>query len=166
MCWLNSGTTPSSVSVHDIAKHGPYLVHRRAGAAEYGVHRCHAATGQTTGHNQVEVIQVGRDIEREPVHGYPPGYPDPDCTYLEVADPHARRSFVTTCLNAEVGERLDDTGFEQSHIPSQPQSKCIEVQNGIGDQLPRTVVCNVAASVRLADRHTRGSQFLSRGPKV
>ena len=61
-------------------------------AAQQARERRDAALGNTARHDQIEVVEIGGDVEREPVARDPPRDADADRRQLVAPDPHARES--------------------------------------------------------------------------
>ncbi len=116
------------------------------------LHARHLDPVQPAGRDGLEAGQVARDVEREAVHGHPPPHPNPDrCDLPTIVEPDAREPHAAAGRKAEVREGVDHHRLERSKVDVNVPSSALEVQNGIGDELARTVVRDVAPPVDAKD---------------
>jgi hypothetical protein len=95
-----------------------------------------------------------RDVQGEPVGGDPSGEVNADGGDFFVADPHRRKALRQRRpfrADSEVSQGPQEHLFEVAHVPPDVASVRVEVQNGIADQLSRTVKRHLPAPVGLEE---------------
>ena len=123
---------------------------RHAAAGASRAERGHAVPPNAAGHDEVEVRQVGVDVEREPVRGDPVVRPHADRAHLVAADPHPGVLGVPLPHEAVVA-RGTRSPRPRACAGSDPRRGpcCLEIHDPVAHQLPRPVVRHVAAARRL-----------------
>lgn len=66
-------------------------------------------------------------------------------------DPDAGGVGVGVGFDVELGEGVDDGGFECTDVFVDAQAGGVEIDDWVGDELARAVVCNIAAAVGLLE---------------
>ena len=96
-----------------------------------------------------EVGEVAVDVECQPVHRDPAGASDAKGTDFLIPDPDACESFDSSCGDSVFGADKNDNLFQFPQVFVDVCEVAIEVEDRIGDELPRPVVGDVAAPVDL-----------------
>src|SRR5262245_22032377 len=104
------------------------------------------ALGNTARHDQIEVVEIGRDVQREPVARNPSGDADADRRKLVAADPDAGESFDAPGVDAVVARWTNQYLFEVADVAVDVAAIRPEIHDGIADDLPGSVVGDVAAA--------------------
>ena len=102
------------------------------------------------GDDQVEQIEIGKDVEREAVEGHPLLHVDADARDLPARGPHAGAARVPVGLDAE--RRRAPGSATSSRLRRYQWRSCRcspEVENGIAYQLPRRVEGDVTPALDL-----------------
>src|SRR5512140_1796891 len=102
---------------------------------------------KTAGDDPVEVGQIRVDVESKTVHGHPATYFLPDSGDLIALDPDTGESLFTGSFNSKLPKGEDDHIFEASQIPVKVEEVIVQVDNGISDDLSRTVIGNISSPV-------------------
>ena len=121
------------------------------GLAEQPFERGDPPVGDPAGHDELEMVEVGGDIEREAVARNPARDAYADRRELLLADPDAGQPFHPTSLDAVIGGGTDEDGFEVAHVAVDVAAARVQVDDGITDELPGTVIGDVAAPAGLMD---------------
>ena len=126
-------------------------------ASRFRGDRRHAAVRESAGVDAREPPQVGRDVQREPVHGDITRRTHSYCAYLAraslsvrrgpLADPDARSACDAARGDAVAGRRADHGLLQRGDVFPQADPEPFEVENRVADQLPRAVEGDVAAAV-------------------
>ncbi len=114
----------------------------------------------------VEHRQVRSNVQRETVEGASPHDPHPDrrdlpgCVTVRF-DPDARVAIQSSCSgDPDVGERIDHELFDRAHVRdgvgAGASTFAGQGEDRIADELTRTVIRDVAATVGLHDRGAAG----------
>lgn len=151
------------------------LVHRGAGAWEEALHGGNGAA-ETTGVDQVEEGEVGGDVEGDSVERDPAAEFDADgADFGEavgrgsgagIADPDAGGAFGALAGDFELAERADDGFFEEAHVGVQVEAVAIQIDDRVGDELPRAVEGDVAAAIGFDDLDSAEFEHLRGGQKI
>src|SRR5690349_20298991 len=110
-----------------------------------------ALVRDAAGHDQVEEIDVGRDIERESVTRNPAGNADADRADLFITNPGAAESLHAPGLESVARADTDHHFLEVANVAMHVAPIGIEVDDRITHQLAGAVVGHVAAAARLED---------------
>src|SRR5688572_10865930 len=76
-----------------------------------------AFVGYAARHYQIEIIEVGFDVECKAMHSDPARNTDTDSGQLLAAYPDSRETLDPFCLDPEVGGSPDHHLFEVAHVP-------------------------------------------------
>src|SRR5882757_3714807 len=115
------------------------------------------AVGDAAGNDQVEVAEVGGDVEGEAVGGDPAADVDADGGEFFFGDAarrlHPDAGFAGDAVggDAEIGGGADHGFFERADVPVNVAADGIEIKNWIADDLAGAVVGDVAAAVGFAE---------------
>lgn len=133
------------------------LLHGRAGGPEPGGEAGDASTGEAAGNDEVEVVEVGGDIESQAVHGdpAPDAHPDGADFFAGVifagaqwgGGPDTGGARFAVGVDSEGSAGLDGGFFEKSDVVVESQAEEVEVEDGVDDELSRAVVGDVAAAI-------------------
>ena len=114
--------------------------------SEQGGERRHTPVRHAARHDQVEIVEVGRHVEREPVARHPPGDSDADRGQLAVAHPDTRQPRHAPGFDAVVGRHPDQHFLEIAHVAVDVAAVGLQIDDGIADELAGAVVGDVAAA--------------------
>src|SRR5260221_9165330 len=115
------------------------------------------AVGDAAGNDEVEIAEVGGDVEGETVGGDPAADVDADggeFFFGDIArrlDPDAGFAGDAIGADAEIGGGADHGFFERADIPVNVASDGTEIQDGVADDLAWAVISDVAAAVGFAE---------------
>ena len=126
----------------------------------------HAAPANAARHNEVEVPEVHRDVQREAVIGNPAGDSDADGRHLLVAHPHAREPRGAPALDAEPRQETDQHLLQVPQVPMDIAAVKVQPQNRVAHDLAGPVIGDVAAAARFADLDAFGPKTVARGYNV
>ena len=136
------------------------------GVGEFEVEGCDGAAGEAAGDDEVEVVEVWVDVEREAVHGDPAAYADAHCRDFgefggvvggeegSGGDPDAGGGgwgWVAEGGETEVRAGVDDGLLEEPHVVVDAEVEGVEVEDWVADDLAGAVVGDVAAAVGFAE---------------
>lgn len=120
--------------------------------AELGAHAGHGAR-ESARDDQAEVREVWIDVERQPVQRDEAREPHADRRDLPFrntpAHPHAGGRGIAESDETVLGQHVDHALFEKPDVRVHPQTQPFDVDDRIGDQLPRPVVGHISAAIRL-----------------
>lgn len=110
--------------------------------------------GEPARNNQVEMREFWRNIECETVQRNIARESHPDRSNLALgnpisADPNTGRGWITNSRETVLGKGVDDALLEKPYIRMHAQAETLDVENWIGDELPRAVIGHVTASIGL-----------------
>lgn len=142
------------------------------------MHAGDGAASQAAGDDELEVGEVGGDVEGEAVGGDP--LADADAHGGDLGgraiggfDPDASGFGVAVALDAVGVEGVDDGLFEEAHVAVEAKGlagvcvgEAFEVEDGVGDDLARAVVGDVAAAVGLVELDALGGEAVGVGEDV
>lgn len=128
--------------------------------------RGNASVRDPTGEDQVEVAEIGRQVQGKPMTRDPAGNAHANRRQLLRADPCACQSVDSSSHDAAVARDADQHLFEVAHIPVHVATIRFEIQNRIPDDLSRTVVRDITAAPRLVDFDTSRGKGLRRDENV
>jgi len=114
------------------------------GRAAQPFERCDPAIRNAARHDEVEMAEVGRMVQRETMARDPPRNPDADGGQLLVPDPDAGESPDAPGLNTVIGRGPDHHFFQVTDVTVNVTTIRLQVDDGISDDLPRPVVRDVA----------------------
>src|SRR6266581_1770061 len=114
-------------------------------------YRCHLDSGDSAGNDPLELGEVRRDVQREPMPRDPLLHVDPDAGDLPAPPPgpHAGVTRVPLGGYAEVGERVDQCLLQGAEIPVEIRLVAGQVDDGVADELSGPVEGNVTAALDL-----------------
>ena len=146
------------------------LGHGRGGAPARGellgeARHSQARVGDAAGDDDLEVPQVGRDVEGEPVRGDPARQVHADGADLLVAHPGAAVLLVAAGLDGVIGAGADHRLLQRGHVL--PDVRAVgEIEHRIRHELPRPVVGHVAPAIGGVDLEALLPEPLRRGDDV
>jgi len=79
--------------------------------------------------------------------------------FVALVYPYAGGVGVAMGVDVEAGECVDDDLFEEAHVAVDAEAEAVEVEDGIGDELARAVVGDVAAAVGFGDGDAGGEEL-------
>ena len=99
----------------------------------------------------------GSDVQRHPVIADPTAHPDPDRRDLVVApaicrDPDPDAAGAPFASDAEPGQRGDHPFLQPPHMAAHVAAEPLQVEQHIGDALPRPVIGVLPAVATAVDR--------------
>ena len=99
-------------------------------------------------------IEEGRERERtyvkgETMHGDPFAYANPDTRDFSIIHPCSGEAFPGVGHDAEVGQGVDQNFLEESKVGMEVPSVVPEIEDGITDELPRSMVGSLPSTVDL-----------------
>src|SRR5882762_1539469 len=112
------------------------------------------AVGDAAGNDEVEIAEVGGDVEGETVGGDPAADVDADggeFFFGDIArrlDPNAGFAGDAVGADAEIGGGADHGFFEGADIPVNVAADGIEIQDGVTDDLAWAVISEDRKSTR------------------
>src|SRR4030095_5548674 len=98
------------------------------------------------------MIEIRADVERESMARDPTRNANPDCTDLLGPDPRPGQPGDTPRRYSIVATRPNHHFLEVAHVLVDITSVWLEVEDGIADELTRTVIRDVSSTTRLVDR--------------
>lgn len=116
------------------------------GSSEQAVERRDTSVRNAARNDQIEVLQIGRDVEREPVARHPSRDPDADRRQLLASDPDAGQAVDTAGVDAVVGSGANQDLLDVADVSVDVLSIGFQIDNRITDDLSRAVVGDVAAA--------------------
>ena len=101
-----------------------------------------------------EVFQIGVDVQCQTVHGHPARGTYADCADLSRPGraglyPYSGASRDPRGGHVVVGQGADDRFFHPMHVQVEIRDEIVQIEDGIGNDLPRSVERDVSASVRM-----------------
>src|SRR5262245_18404861 len=96
--------------------------------------------------NQIEMAEVRGVVQRKAMAGDPAGNSDADGSELFLADPHSFEPVDSSGLDAVVPRDSYEHLFEIANVTVHMTPVGLQVDDGIADDLSRTVVGYVAAA--------------------
>ena len=128
--------------------------------------RCDPAISDSTRNDQAEVLEVRGDVQSEAVARHPSRDPDADGRKLFVADPRAGQSLDAPRFDPEIGGRLDQHFLEVADVAVHVAAIGFQIEDRIANELPRTVIGDVAAAAGFMDVDAARSELIGRGEYV
>ena len=128
--------------------------------------RRHAAAGDSTRNDEIEIFKVGGDVERKSVACDPSRNTDTDGAQLVGAHPRARESFHASGAHAEVAGGANHHILQVAYIFVHVAAIGPQIENGITDELAGTVIRDVAAAPRFMDLDAALVEDVRRGEQV
>src|SRR5262249_16115766 len=118
-------------------------------AAEEPAEGGDAAVGGPAGDDELELVEVGVRIEAEPgARSHAPA-PHSNGPGLFAADPHAGETGDALRGHAVLCDGANQHLFQIAHITVHVAAIRLEVDDRVADELPGTVICDIAASTGL-----------------
>src|SRR5215471_165245 len=115
-------------------------------AAKHMGHRRDSLVRYPTGHDHLEILEVGVYVERKSVAGNPAGNPDSNCGDLLVSNPHSRQAWDPCAGDIKISKRTDQDIFKVAHITVHITPVRFQIDYRIADQLTRSMIGNIAAA--------------------
>src|SRR5258708_7749052 len=103
--------------------------------------------GQSAGNDVLKIAQVCSDVERESVRCHPAAEVHADGGDLAITGPNAGELGNASGFDAVIGEGIDDGLLEGADVGAHVALPIAEVEDGVADELPGTVIGDVAAAV-------------------
>src|SRR5690606_12526520 len=104
------------------------------------------------GDDRLEVGEIRTDVEGEAVGSDPAGRnPDSDRRELSVVDPDAGEALDAASLYSQIEKSEDQDLLEIAEIPVEVASLHWKLQDGVADQLARSVVGDIATAPDAVD---------------
>jgi hypothetical protein len=122
--------------------------------------RRHAAVGDAAGDDQAEIVQIGADIEGEPVTGYPAREAHTDRGQFVATHPDAGQARDPRRRDPEIACHPYEDFFEVTHVAVDVATIGIEVNDRVAHDLAGTVVGHIAAASGLEDLDAPGGQHV------
>src|SRR6185369_15305466 len=113
-----------------------------------------------------EVAHVRLDVEGDAVHRYPAAHVQADRGDLAAVDPDAARARQALAAQAPVREHAERALFEPAYEVDHAAVPALEVDDAVGDELPRAVIGDVAAALCLHDLDAVVRQCRTLHPQV
>src|SRR5688572_14144751 len=107
------------------------------------------------GHDSLEHREIGRHVEREPVHGDPASDLYSDGADLVSSHPDSGVVLVPARLDAEIGRRTDEHFLELSEIGDHVVPLA-ELEYRVAHELSRAVIRGPAPAIDLVERDAAG----------
>src|SRR5207249_2197035 len=126
----------------------------------------HTAIRNSAGNDEVEVIEIGGDVEGKSVAGDPAGKPHADGRQLFPTYPDAGQSWNPFSLDSEIGRCPNQHILQIAHVTVHVTAIGLQIENRIADDLTRTVIRDVAAAPGLMDFDASRRQHLGAGHYV
>ena len=104
----------------------------------------HDHLGYSARDDEIEVGEIGRNVEREPVPSHPLLHVNPYAGNLPVARPHTCITFSPRGSDAEFLQRPDDAVFQSAQEPVQILSVLCEIEDRVPDELAGSMKRDVA----------------------
>ena len=111
---------------------------------------------ESTRNDQLKMLEIRLDVQGQTVHRTPATQSNPHGTDLTIEVPAALRRHpdpgglgIAFASDPEDRKGADHSLLEQAKIGMDAQAESVQVQDGIEDQLPGTVVGDVAATIGL-----------------
>ena len=141
---------------------------RRPGPAELRGHGGRDDTGHAAGIDQVEVRELDRHVQGDPVVAHAALDAQPERADLARGGsvgvhPAARMSVATAGLDAERPARVDHRALERAHQRPYEQAPTAQADDRVGHQLARAVVGHLAAPFDADDVDPARCERLGRG---
>ena len=122
-----------------------------------------ARANETAGNDQIERVEIGRDVESEAVNRDARSDMHPEGTQLFVICPQAGRVAPELCRDAQLGDDPPDGPRHRGHVIDHAAA---EPHHRVADQLAGSVVGDVTTSRRLLDRHAAPGELRRGGQDV
>jgi hypothetical protein len=136
-----------------------YLIHWHR-TPEEPLHGRHPFIGDSAGDDQSKPGKVGADVQRETVAGDPSRDAHPDRREFLVAYPDPREPVDPAGPDPELRNGTNEDFLEIAHIAVHVAAIRFQVDDGIADELPRSVKRDIAAAAALEQRDSfRGEPF-------
>ena len=126
------------------------------------------------------VAGVGRHVHGKAVHRHATGYSNTNrCDFppgrtnslspllvCHATNPNTGFAIDKVCLHAELGQRFDNRPLQQSHVGDGAKPSRPDIDDRLADQLSRTMIGCLAATVGLVNLDTRVFQYFTVGKDV
>src|SRR5215213_10594535 len=133
----------------------------RGGSAQLARNAGHHDISDSAGYDQIEVAEIGADVESKAMECDPLLHVNPDAGNLASARPNASESRIRSCYDAQLCQRTDQSVLEATQIPVKVLTMLPQIDNGVTHKLAGTVVGHVAAALHLEHRYTAALQHRS-----
>jgi len=131
----------------------PNVLHRNVLDAQLATDRRHDDAVNSARDDEIEIGEVGRDVEGEPVPGDPVARVHADRGDLLAAGPHSGERSIPFAGNSIVGERVDQRFLDLSQVPVQILLVALEIDDRISDELAGSVEGDVSSALDLEQLH-------------
>lgn len=130
--------------------------------------RGHFHIRQTTGHNGCEILEIGVYVESKAMTRDPAADVDSNRSNLPILDPHTQLFAAPTRfrINAQLRQGCDKNPLQVMNISSNVTSVGVEIDDRIANQLPRSVVGDLTASITFHHLDTPCIQPLGIGQNI
>jgi hypothetical protein len=130
------------------------------GSSKQSRQRRHPAASDPAGDDQAEVVEIGRDVQRETVTGDPTGDSNAYRCEFVLPDPHARQTLLAVGHDPEISGRSDQYLFQIANVPMDVAAVGIQIQDWIPDDLAGTMISDVATSAGFVELNMPGIEFV------
>jgi len=170
-CDTHGLSTSAGKRVREVSLQGRFdYRHRWRCVAEQLLHRSDGSAGQATGDDEVEVAEVGDDVEGDAVEGDAAADAHPEGADLAelavVFDPDANGGRVFLGGDVEVGQGSDNGFFEAVDVRADGEAVVDKADDGVGDDLAGAMKSDVATAVRLDDFDVEPGELFGGGNEV
>src|SRR5215471_5425794 len=90
---------------------------------------------QSAGNDVLKIAEVGIDVERETVRGYPPADVYADGCDFASAGPHADQIGYASGFDAVIGERIDEGLLDGMDVGADVALPFAQIEDGVANQL-------------------------------
>src|SRR5207244_13454582 len=112
------------------------------------------------------IVEISRHVQREAVAGDPAGDPDPDGGQFFASHPDPGEAVHAARRDPVVARGSYEHVLEIAHVAMDVAAVGIEIDDGVADELPWTVIRDVAAAAGLEDVHAARGERIGGGEDV
>src|SRR5580658_4093091 len=142
------------------------LFHRRSRIAEKLLNTGCGAAGQAAGDDQVEIAQVGGDVQGEAMQGGAAADADADGADFSEVGPDSDGAGFAAGGDCETLQRGDHRVFEGADVSADGQGVIVEADDGVDHDLAGAVKGDVAAAVAMDEIDAETLEVFGLGQKV
>src|SRR5439155_19735843 len=117
--------------------------------AQLASDRSHDDAVYTAGNYEIEVREIGRDVESEAMPGDPIASVNANRRDLLLACPHSGKRGVALTGDAVIRERVDQRLLDLSQVPMQVLAVTFKIDDGVADQLTGPMKGYISAALDL-----------------
>src|SRR5215203_2997855 len=121
----------------------------------------HHDTLNSTRYDQIEVAEIGADVESKAMECDPLLHVNPDAGNLAAARPHASQPRIRSCHDAELCQGLDQTALEATQVPVKVLAMLPQIDDGVTHKLARTMISDVTTALHFEHRYPTALQHCS-----